>query len=120
MRDLGSHVFTRVHTEHGARGPHTYLPKAPYVLTIRRELKEVFMTCVGLSRLRTTGTLSQATRMPRATCTARRTMQPGGSRAGDGRVSFPLGLAPPPGRSSCGLTGVEGGSCPQPPHQDTL
>lgn len=61
---------------------HPYLPKAPYVLTILSGLKEVFMTCVGLSRLMTTGTLSQATRTPSATCTARRTMQPGRGQTG--------------------------------------
>lgn len=66
----------------GKELPRPYLPKAPYVLTILRGLKDVFMTCVGLSRLTTTGTLSQATRTPRATCTARRTMQPGGGKRG--------------------------------------
>lgn len=57
-----------------------YLPKAPYVLTILRGLKETFMTCWGLSRLSTTGTLSQATRTPSARWTARRAMQPGEGR----------------------------------------
>lgn len=54
-----------------------YLPKAPYVLTILRGLKEVFMTCLGLSKLRTTGMLSQATRMPSARLAACRTIRPG-------------------------------------------
>lgn len=70
------------HRGWGKELPRPYLPKAPYVLTILRGLKDVFMTCVGLSRLTTTGTLSQATRMPRATCTACRTMQPGGGQRG--------------------------------------
>lgn len=60
-----------------------YLPKAPYVLTILRGLKEVFMTCLGLSKLTTTGMLSQASRTPRARLAACRTMQPGlGERGG--------------------------------------
>lgn len=55
-----------------------YLPKAPYVLTIRRGLKELFMTCRGLSKLRTTGMLSQATRMPSTRLTVLRATQPAG------------------------------------------
>lgn len=55
-----------------------YLPKAPYVLTIRRGLKELFMTCRGLSKLRTTGMLSQATRTPSARLTMPRATRPAG------------------------------------------
>ena len=66
-----------------------YLPKAPYVLTIRRGLKELFMTCRGLSKLRTTGMLSQATRTPSARLTVPRATLP--KRWAEGiRVPGPL------------------------------
>ena len=67
-----------MHVYPGISGALRYLPKAPYVLTIRRGLKELFMTCRGLSKLRTTGMLSQATRMPRARLTVPRATQPAG------------------------------------------
>lgn len=69
-----------------------YLPKAPYVLTILRGLKELFMTCLGLSKLRTTGMLSQATRTPRARLAACRIMQPGPEET-VGKL-LPPGLSP--------------------------
>lgn len=71
-----------------------YLPKAPYVLTIRRGLKELFMTCRGLSKLRTTGMLSQATRMPSARLTVPRATLP----AGRGHNGW--AVAPRPGLSA--------------------
>lgn len=108
-----------------------YLPKAPYVLTILRGLKELFMTCLELSKLRTTGTLSQATRAPRARLTACRTMRPWHGR-GSRSASVPQ-AGPAPGRSRdhpppsgrpprpwplsspSGLTEAEGGAAGPPP-----
>lgn len=52
------------------------------------------MTCLGLSKLRTTGMLSQATRMPSARLAACRTIQPGpGDREQVGEL---LHLGPDP------------------------
>ncbi len=48
-----------------------YLPKAPYVLTIRRGSNEVFIICLELSRFITTGTLRYAIRIPRDTFSTR-------------------------------------------------
>lgn len=49
-----------------------YLPKAPYVLTIRSGSNEVFIICLELSRFSTTGTLRYAIRIPRDTFSTRR------------------------------------------------
>jgi hypothetical protein len=64
------------------------------VLTILSGLKEVFMICLELSRLITTGTLSQATRMPREMLTTCRTKQPS-PRVGVGEL-FLTSQAPDP------------------------
>lgn len=104
----------RAHSGQGEGRLPLYLPKAPYVLTILRGLKEVFMIWVGLSRLRTTGTLSQATRAASARCTARRTMQPGrgrGGRWGQLRAqAWTLGREDP-----LRFTGAQGGAPPTAP-----
>lgn len=54
------------------------------------------MTCLGLSRLRTTGMLSQATRTPSARLAACRTMQPGLGERGTVGKPLPPGPGPQP------------------------
>lgn len=49
-----------------------YLPNAPYVLTMRSGSKDVFITCLELSRFVTTGMLRQPIRMPKDMLTTRR------------------------------------------------
>lgn len=91
-----------------------YLPKAPYVLTIRRGLKELFMTCWGLSKLSTTGTLSQATRTPSARLTVCRATLPAG------RGNSGWAPAPRPGLCSAPWAHRSRGRCCCPHHSSSL
>lgn len=112
-RDRRLHTRAREVAEAGTPSDVQYLPKAPYVLTILRALKELFMTCLGLSKLTTTGMLSQAIRTPSARLTFCRTLRPGpGEGETAGKHPPPCSRPPRPRPLSRrpGLTGAEEGA----------
>ena len=53
-----------------------YLPNAPYVLIIRRESNDVFITCRDENRFCTTGILRYANKRPRNTSIIQRIRRP--------------------------------------------